>query len=113
MVSHHAAEHARGLNDPSIGNLVIEIRACDAPSIPFMRGGIFFYDLADQVLSSAIGDLLHASSPREWTNKFESTVLAAHVAILRDVASCHNSNRFLATPYAGGISSGILRRADG
>jgi hypothetical protein len=66
-----------------------------------MRGGIFFYDMADQLLSSAVGDLHHAPSPGEWTNKFESTLLAAQVAILRDAASCHNSNGFLAAPYAG------------
>jgi hypothetical protein len=53
-LSHHAAEHARGLNDPSIGNLLIEARAYDAPFIPLMRGDIFFCDLADRALSSAL-----------------------------------------------------------
>jgi hypothetical protein len=66
-----------------------------------MRRDIFFYDLADQVLPSTVGDLHHAPSTSGWANKFEIAFLASYVSTLRDAASCHNSNGFLATPYAG------------
>jgi hypothetical protein len=44
-----------------------------------MRCGIFFYDLVDRVLPTAVGDRHHASSPREWRKKFQ-ILLATHVS---------------------------------
>jgi hypothetical protein len=65
-----------------------------------MRGGIFFYDLADHALSSTLVICIMRHS-RRMDEQVQEHLLAAHGAILRDAASCHNSDGFLATPYAG------------
>jgi hypothetical protein len=45
--------------------------------------------------------------------KFETNFFGnSRFLILRDAAFCYNSSGFLAAPYAGCDSSGILRRAD-
>ena len=83
-----------------------------ARPILLVRGAIFFYDLSNRVLPSRVGELHHAPSPRRLDEKVHVQFLAATFRAVRDVASCHNSSGFLAAPYVGCNSSGILRRAD-
>ena len=99
------------VHPPELRNLVIETSRETQP-IPLIRRVIFFYDLPDRVLPGVVGDLHDASSPNASGRRSSRPLLAPTFRPVRDVPSCHNSNGFLAAPYASGNSSGILRRAD-
>src|ERR1700686_3374485 len=112
MVSHHAAEPRAVTCTPRASDFSHRTSGSHVQPIPLARRAIFFYDLPDRVLPGVVGDLHHAPSPRRWTKKFATHLLAPTFRPVRHAASCHNSSGFLAAPYVGCDSSGILWRAD-
>src|SRR5262249_34768950 len=112
MVSHDAAEPRWDVHSPRFGIWSSKPAGTTPnPSLEYAALSSSTICLIVSFQTLLVMCIMH-HHPGEWTKKFATHVPAPTFRPVRDAASCHNSSGFLAAPYAGCNSSGILRRAD-